>query len=292
MRALLLCGVACAVVLGAAPVHASSSRISCPSHRHHHGVCEPAKGGTGVTGSGGTSSGGTSSGGTSSAPTTAGTAALEQLLGPAFAGKAFGAFTNQDAVLKGGVVTVSYAAGSSAPSAHGPSGGAQLAVPLATGPKTTATLSYEVRFPVGFQFVKGGKLPGLYGGDEPFSGGAHTSNGWSARLMWRTGGAGEVYAYFADTTGYGDSIQRGAFHWLADGEFHPVVETVTINSPGESNGVVTLDYDGRRVITATGLDITHRNVPVGGVFFSTFFGGHDASWAPTTAQHVDFTAFG
>lgn len=60
-------------------------------------------------------------------------------------------------------------------------------------------LSYEVGFPQGFAFVKGGKLPGLRGGPNTTycSGGleADGSNCFSVRLMWRTAGAGEAYAY-------------------------------------------------------------------------------------------------
>lgn len=56
-------------------------------------------------------------------------------------------------------------------------------------------LTYEVAFDSDFQFVKGGKLPGLRGGPEPdgCSGGAaaNGSNCFSSRLMWRTSGMGE-----------------------------------------------------------------------------------------------------
>jgi hypothetical protein len=152
-------------------------------------------------------------------------------------------------------------------------------------------LTYSVRFPVGFQFIKGGKMPGLYGGVEPFSGGSHNANGWSMRLMWRTGGAGEVYSYTANTTGYGDEYGKGSFFWQADGQWHTVTERVTINSPGQSNGTVTLAYDGKQVISQNGIDVTNRAVPVNGLFFSTFYGGHDKTWAPTANESIDFTNF-
>ena len=49
--------------------------------------------------------------------------------------------------------------------------------------------SYYVRFAPEFDFVKGGKLPGLAGGAAN-SGGRKPigTDGWSARMMWRTGG--------------------------------------------------------------------------------------------------------
>ena len=48
-------------------------------------------------------------------------------------------------------------------------------------------LSYRVKFKNGFDFVRGGKLPGLAGGTAPTgSSPADGTNGWSGRMMWRT----------------------------------------------------------------------------------------------------------
>ncbi len=56
-------------------------------------------------------------------------------------------------------------------------------------------ISYEVAFDSGFDWVKGGKLPGLRGGPDPnnCSGGnqANGTNCFSSRVMWRKAGAGE-----------------------------------------------------------------------------------------------------
>jgi hypothetical protein len=228
--------------------------------------------------------------GSASSPSGTGTSAgLDGFFAPAFTAPSFCHFSEQNYSITGGVLTVFYPAGSTAPSAGAPYGGAQDCLPGASGPKTSATLSYRVRFPVGFQWVKGGKLPGLYGGDEPFSGGAHTSNGWSLRLMWRSGGAAEIYGYTANTSGYGDDYQGGTF--LADGQWHTVSEHVQLNTSGVANGVATLAIDGAQVVTVNNLDITNTATPIGGLFFSTFYGGHDATWAPTAAMHVDFSAF-
>jgi hypothetical protein len=222
-------------------------------------------------------------------PTPAGS--LDSFFKPAFNGTPFCHFSNQNYAISGSTLTISYAAGSSAPSAGAPYGGAQTCIPSSTGPQPGMTLNYSVRFPIGFQFVKGGKLPGLYGGVEPFSGGSHNAGGWSMRLMWRTGGAGEVYSYTANTTGYGDEYGKGNFNWQADGNWHTVSEHVTINTPGASNGSVTLTYDGKQVISQTGIDVTNTATPVSGLFFSTFYGGHDTTWSPTTNQTLDFSNF-
>ncbi|MDR2732741.1 MAG: hypothetical protein LBB36_05935, partial [Fibromonadaceae bacterium] len=70
----------------------------------------------------------------------------------------------------------------------------------------TMWASYRVKFEEGFEFVKGGKLPGLCGGacytggNTPLQG-----DGWSARIMWRTGGSIVQYMYFTDQAiNYGD----------------------------------------------------------------------------------------
>jgi hypothetical protein len=200
-------------------------------------------------------------------------------------------FTHPDYAVNGSILTVSYPAGSSAQSAGAPYGGAQACAPAVSGPATALTLSYELRIPVGFQFVKGGKLPGIYGGVEPFSGGAHNPNGWSLRVMWRANGAGEIYGYTAGTTGYGDDYAKPGFNFLADGQWHTITEHVVLNTPGQSNGSATLSYDGTVKISQTGIDITNTNTPIDGLFFSTFYGGHDVSWAPTVNESIDFSNF-
>ena len=56
-------------------------------------------------------------------------------------------------------------------------------------------VTYEVAFDAGFDWVKGGKLPGLRGGlNSSGCSGGNESNGldcFSSRIMWRTGGYGE-----------------------------------------------------------------------------------------------------
>ena len=92
----------------------------------------------------------------------------------------------------GPVLQVTYAAGS-----FGDSGGGSQFFSVFNGSISPQTmlLSYEVAFDQGFQFVKGGKLPGLRGGlDTVGCEGGAKPNGtdcWSTRLMWRTAGAGE-----------------------------------------------------------------------------------------------------
>lgn len=49
----------------------------------------------------------------------------------------------------------------------------------------------QVAFDKDFDFVNGGKLPGVYGGHGECSGGLRNTGCFSARLMWRRNGTGE-----------------------------------------------------------------------------------------------------
>jgi len=94
-------------------------------------------------------------------------------------------------VTEGQRLRVNFALGKIGPEA----GGAGWRMPF--GKHETAEMSYTLRFSKDFDFVKGGKLPGLCGGPENVSGGrpANGQNGFSARLMWRRDGRGEAYVY-------------------------------------------------------------------------------------------------
>ena len=114
-------------------------------------------------------------------------------------------------------------------------------------------------------------------------------DGWSARFMWRAGAAGQVYAYLANTHGYGTQLGTGDWHWPADGHWHSVAETVHLNSPGSADGWITVAFDGGQVAHLAGLSFrTQASLHIDGLLFSTFFGGHGSSWAPSTDQAVDF----
>ena len=149
------------------------------------------------------------------------------------------------------VFTVDYPAGSYS----GGTGGTEFSTYFNESgtPFGTVLLSYEVAFDSNFNWVKGGKLPGLRGGDlSGCSGGAYSSSCFSMRLMWRTGGEGEggnaqtlvplindhqinsragnflAYAYIPSSSalcassgalcnqdGYGTSLDRGSYSFVS-----------------------------------------------------------------------------
>ena len=64
-------------------------------------------------------------------------------------------------------------------------------------------LFVQIMFGSGFDFVKGGKLPGLFGGGVSCSGGAESEECFSTRFMWRRDGEGEVYGYLPNEQAVG-----------------------------------------------------------------------------------------
>ena len=191
---------------------------------------------------------------------------------------------------------VSYPAGSSSPrgsrAAGVKEGGGQFYGTLGSGPVDHLFLRYYVRFQPDFDFVKGGKLPGFYGGSE-VSGGRipDGTNGFSTRFMWRTSGAGEVYAYLPSSDKFGTSLGRGDFSF-SPGKWQCLEQEVTLNTPGQKNGVVRAWLDGKPAYHNEHLEYrTVASLKIEGVFFSTFFGGGDSSWAPSRDLHADFAHF-
>jgi hypothetical protein len=190
----------------------------------------------------------------------------------------------------GSYVETCYPAGSSAPSSGVP-GGAQARLPMAAGARDDATLTFQVRFPVGHQWVKGGKLPGLCGG-QCWTGSNNGPGGFATRFMWRAGGAGEVLLSDATTTGYGTDLGIGSWYWQADGQWHTVSQHLHMNTPGQADGYIDVTYNGALVAHFTGITFrTDTSTHIDSLMFCTFYGGHDSTWAPTSTQTADFTSF-
>jgi len=206
--------------------------------------------------------------------------------------------TNKDPVL-----TILYPAGSYSNNTGGTTFSTYYNDSSSTGFRTMQ-ISYQVAFESGFQFVKGGKLPGLRGGvDRGCDGGSNSDTCFSTRFMWRTNGEGEAYVYTqgqktlcqqsnvrCSDFGYGTSISRGSFSFVA-GAWNQVDMVVGLNNPvARSNGYITVYYNGALAINQTGMQIRSNSAVqnIQGMFFSTFFGGGDSSWESPSDQHTYF----
>ncbi|KAF9820401.1 hypothetical protein IEO21_01410 [Rhodonia placenta] len=200
------------------------------------------------------------------------------------------------------VLQVTYPAGSYS---HD-TGGAQLyALWNASGSAQFQSMlvTYEIAFESDFDWVKGGKLPGLRGGPDPdgCSGGspANGSNCFSTRPMWRKQGEGEVYAYFLEpqnlctnsnfrcnSEDYGTSIDRGSFTFQA-GQWSQITMLVRLNDPPEAaNGQVALYDNNVKAVDQRNLQYrSNLDVNIGGLYFS------NTSWATPETVHTYFRNF-
>lgn len=191
---------------------------------------------------------------------------------------------------------VRYPAGSASPTVtrknEAPVGGAQFFANLNMQPRDTVRLSYYVRFSNNFDFVKGGKLPGLFGGNVNTGGKIPDgTNGFSTRYMWRRNGDGEVYAYLPTSTEHGTSLGRGNWQFQP-GNWHFIEQEVILNQPGKNDGRIRVWFDGKQVLEQNELNFrTTNNLKIEGILFSTFFGGGDSSWATPKDVYVDFANF-
>ena len=174
-----------------------------------------------------------------------------------------------------------------------PEGGGQFLATAGLAPTNALHLRYYVRFHTNFVFVKGGKLPGLFGGTNSFSGGAvpDGTNGFSTRFMWRTNGDGEAYAYLATGDSYGTEIGRGRWRFRP-GDWHCLEQRVVLNTPGLDDGRLAVWVDGHLLVDERALRYrTTDALQIRGIFFSTFFGGGDPTWAAPFDTHADFADF-
>ncbi|KNC79829.1 hypothetical protein SARC_07789 [Sphaeroforma arctica JP610] len=176
-----------------------------------------------------------------------------------------------------------------------------------------ATLEYEVYFDDDFDFAKGGKLPGVHGGDRSCSGGykARGNDCFSTRLMWRENGEGEAYLYLPmalqsdnfceKCSGYSKgttcdemtycSLNRASFSFIK-GQWNKIKMQVWMNTDGNQDGYWNLFHNEKLVMNENSL--TYRiddSVPLSGMFFSTFFGGGSSDYAPDYDTHIDFKGF-
>jgi hypothetical protein len=160
-------------------------------------------------------------------------------------------------------------------------------------------LRYYVKFPVGFDFGRGGKLPGLFGGPIGHESGGRHGQAFSSRYMWRdhpVSGSlrncsaavpcSEVYLYSPQSgSGYGADI-GGGWNWRADGRWHMVEQEIN-----RRTGNIAVWYDGIKVLSAPGVLGSASGIPFSGILFSTFFGGHDTSWGPNKTEYAYFADF-
>jgi hypothetical protein len=198
---------------------------------------------------------------------------------------------------EGSYLRIKYPKGSWSPEATRkaglPVGGTQFYGAVLSSPATDVTLTYSIRFPNEFNWVKGGKLPGLYGGtgntgsDKPDG-----TDGFTTRYMWRENGKGILYPFLPTSDDFGTTIKLGDPLFAADNHWHTMKQRVVLNTVGNNDGQITVWYDDEQISQTA--DLTFRtvdNLQLNGVLFQTFFGGSQKNWATPVTTYGDFANF-
>lgn len=143
--------------------------------------------------------------------------------------------------------------------------------------------SYWFMFPRGFDFVRGGKLPGI-GSLEGGSGGGRPSgvDGWSVRAMWDSHGKMGQYVYHVDQPKHFGDFMPWENADIEHGKWYQVKTFVRLNTPGQKNGIIRTWLNNRQVMYRN--DMRFRHIPqlkIERFLFSAFFGGDGPEWAPS-----------
>ncbi|KAF9553143.1 polysaccharide lyase family 14 protein [Agrocybe pediades] len=177
-----------------------------------------------------------------------------------------------------------------------------------------AIFSYRMMLQDDWEWVKGGKLPGIFGGVGDL---AYACTGgrqekrcqcFDLRAMWRAKAEGELYAYLPLTeenkdrltsvppksvsnNDYGISVGRGAFDLKkALGNWVTIAFRVKLNNLDCNDGELEMWVDGESVIKCDGLSFrSEKDGKIKGMHFQTFFGGNGPEWASPKEQKAWFS---
>jgi hypothetical protein len=181
-----------------------------------------------------------------------------------------------------------------------------------------ATVEYKVRINPDFDYKRGGKLPGFCGGSGPM-GGRNTTDGFSARVMWRELGMLTQYVYFPDkdaTKQWGQDfiwtkaenkqvpitsemwkrwdilkeIDKDRAYFTPD-VWHTIKTEIIMNTPDKEDGKLISWFDGEEVCNLTLQFIKDLTFGIDSFKFSVFFGGNDPTWAPDKDEKIYFKDF-
>ena len=170
-------------------------------------------------------------------------------------------------------------------------------------------LQYNLMFPKGFNFVRGGKLPGLSGGTSP-AGGSKDTDGFSARIMWRVINFDNKHkiknsykAYLCQYVYYPEkdidkkwgldlnwtNSKTGRKIFIIPGKWHTVKMRVKLNA---GKDLIESWFDEKKVLSKK-LTLRRKNqtFSIENLYFSVFFRGSKESWESKKDEYVYFDNF-
>ena len=157
-----------------------------------------------------------------------------------------------------------------------------------------ATLSFDVKLHSQFEFVRGGKMHGLAGGNATTGCKPIDPNGWSVRMVWRSVGRPVLYVYHQDRANRcGDDIEDVTGFAFERGKWYRVDLHVKINSGiGSADGIAALYINGIKRAERTDLNLTgNLSKKIDNFLFSTFYGGSDSTWSPSKTTYAYYDNF-
>lgn len=159
--------------------------------------------------------------------------------------------------------------------------------------KTEYTITYKIRFSDNFPWSKGGKIPGLSGG-EGYTGGtpAWAGDGFSVRIMWRSGGKLVPYVYHMDQPEkYGDNFDA-TLGYLNDNQNYTIKYWVKLNTGNNNDGVLKIYIDNVLKFKKSNIRFRNDRSKIDTAHLSVFPGGDDSRWAMKGDGYIyidDFT---
>ena len=149
---------------------------------------------------------------------------------------------------------------------------------------------YRIRFDTNFHFSRGGKIPGLAGGNAPTGCVNVDANGFSARMMWRENGKLIGYLYDQDQSQACGAGIATPFNFKV-GQFHDIKERVKLNSGSTNNGILQVWVDGNMLIDRSNIEYMAEKPAnrISSILFHSFFGGSTGDWAPSRNCSISFS---
>lgn len=209
------------------------------------------------------------------------------------------------------VLKITHPKGSCSSECGKPNGAMFDVKPFAGFNGNVATLTYEVFFHGSFNFVKGGKLPGIIGGGKGCSGCTTDvgvrDNCFSARFMWGKNGNGYPYLYLPLSVQHdadfcskisGSQKCKGVCGWdfmpsqyFAKNKWTQIKERITLNTPGQKNGRLEVWLNGNKIIDYKKIIYrTKSSVGITGFTVHPFFGG-GKDWATPVDTYTMYKNF-
>jgi len=153
-------------------------------------------------------------------------------------------------------------------------------------------LTYNIRFKEGFNFVDGGKLPGLSGGNIVVPNPPTGEQGFVCGEMWGWDGSIRCYIYHHDQTSiYGEGgIWNSAP--IVPGEWTNITIRVVMNDVGQANGIYEGFVNGKLAFTKSNYRFRMSSaVATHKIELHSFFGGDGQQYAAKRDEYIDFDQF-